>query len=826
MTGSGTAGRRGDRPTASPRVGVRGVRARDRRVEPTEVERVLRAEALELLGSSSSSSSSTACRTPRRLRRSSSRAAVSSCGSGVGSAVLDGGVVGRSVARRPWKSNTTSRTAARCRRATGSSGDLGLRQPACLVLVGDHGALRRVERPAGLVVDVVDREPREHDPRPGRVAGGVPRERAEVDAARGEPVGHEVAQRRCADVAADARAAGLLGDVLALGEDRALVAAHVLDREAGLRRRPPAWSRRRGCGTGSPAGSASPRSRRAAARAAGGRGARPRAAARRCGRGSVRRPGPPGRGAPRPRADRPARAHPSDLPVPRHEPAIRSAADGAHPGRCAARSAHREPRARSACPRRCDDAARGHGHPPRARARGDRRVRRRACPGRWPAVRKQFDVFGILVLGWAAGLGGGLLRDVLIGAVPPVGISDWRLVATALRRRASSCTSSTRASSGRDGPSWCSTPARSRCSPSWARSRGSSTARRSSPRSSSASSPGWAGECCATCSRARSPWCCTTASCTRSPRCSARRRSPLLWQDELQHRDERQRRGRRSSRCASLALRFQLEAPGPWRRRPAADRMGAVNPVHPTRSGALVDVAGRSPAKPGALIRDGRAGTCPVAATKSSAQDVVTAMDLAVEALPARAAGRAAARRRGSSGRRGVRARARPGVTWVVDPIDGTVNYLYGLPSYSVSVAAVVGPPDPADLDGARRVRLRAGRRPDVHRRPRARRDARRAAVLRSRGAIAARQPRRDGLRIPRPGVRAQARSWPSCCRGYVTFVASDRPRSTCARVASGGLDLYYERGLQPWDLAAGALVAQEAGAQVTGLRGHRRGAR
>ncbi|WP_233549763.1 trimeric intracellular cation channel family protein [Cellulomonas rhizosphaerae] len=55
-----------------------------------------------------------------------------------------------------------------------------------------------------------------------------------------------------------------------------------------------------------------------------------------------------------------------------------------------------------------------------------------ALSGALAGVRKQFDVFGILALGWAAGLGGGLLRDVLIGAVPPVGISDWRLVVTAL----------------------------------------------------------------------------------------------------------------------------------------------------------------------------------------------------------------------------------------------------------------------------------------------------------------------------------------------------------------------------------------------------------
>jgi len=55
-----------------------------------------------------------------------------------------------------------------------------------------------------------------------------------------------------------------------------------------------------------------------------------------------------------------------------------------------------------------------------------------AMSGALAAVRKQFDVFGILVLGWAAGLGGGILRDVLIGAVPPVGISNWRFIVTAV----------------------------------------------------------------------------------------------------------------------------------------------------------------------------------------------------------------------------------------------------------------------------------------------------------------------------------------------------------------------------------------------------------
>jgi uncharacterized membrane protein YeiH len=48
------------------------------------------------------------------------------------------------------------------------------------------------------------------------------------------------------------------------------------------------------------------------------------------------------------------------------------------------------------------------------------------------AVRKRLDLFGVLVLAGASGLGGGILRDLLIGRTPPIGISDWRLIATAI----------------------------------------------------------------------------------------------------------------------------------------------------------------------------------------------------------------------------------------------------------------------------------------------------------------------------------------------------------------------------------------------------------
>jgi uncharacterized membrane protein YeiH len=55
-----------------------------------------------------------------------------------------------------------------------------------------------------------------------------------------------------------------------------------------------------------------------------------------------------------------------------------------------------------------------------------------ALSGGLVAVKKRLDLFGVLVLAGAAALGGGVMRDVLIGHIPPVGISDWRLISAAL----------------------------------------------------------------------------------------------------------------------------------------------------------------------------------------------------------------------------------------------------------------------------------------------------------------------------------------------------------------------------------------------------------
>jgi myo-inositol-1(or 4)-monophosphatase len=259
-------------------------------------------------------------------------------------------------------------------------------------------------------------------------------------------------------------------------------------------------------------------------------------------------------------------------------------------------------------------------------------------------------------------------------------------------------------------------------------------------------------------------------------------------------------------------------------RAPLGERGTDLDPRVVAALPELLDVATRLAREAGSLVHDGRPARVDVAATKSSPVDVVTAMDLASEDLLRR---RLAELRPddGILGEEEGWTRGSTGITWVVDPIDGTVNYLYGLPSWSVSVAAVVdgattGAPDPATwtaLVGC------------VH----APVDGRTFRAARGGGATL------DGRPICVNAAKTMAESLVGTGFGYLErrrasqarVIAGLLPRvrdirrlgsaalDLCA-VASGTLDLYFERGLRPWDLAAGALVAQEAGAQVTGLHG------
>jgi myo-inositol-1(or 4)-monophosphatase len=225
----------------------------------------------------------------------------------------------------------------------------------------------------------------------------------------------------------------------------------------------------------------------------------------------------------------------------------------------------------------------------------------------------------------------------------------------------------------------------------------------------------------------------------------------------------------------------------------------------------------------GALVREGRPDRVEVAATKSSDVDPVTAMDRASEELLRR---RIAAARPYDAilGEEGDDVPGTSGLTWVLDPIDGTVNYLYGVASYAVSVAVVAGPPDPA------RWTVLAGCVHSVV-------DG--ATWTAGRGQGATRDGRTIGVNRPASlatslvgtgfGYAAERRAAQARVLTHVLPRVRDIRRLGAAAidlclVAEGRLDLYYERGLNPWDLAAGGLVAAEAGAVVTGLRGRAAG--
>ena len=237
-----------------------------------------------------------------------------------------------------------------------------------------------------------------------------------------------------------------------------------------------------------------------------------------------------------------------------------------------------------------------------------------------------------------------------------------------------------------------------------------------------------------------------------------------------------------------------------------------------------------------------RTGRVEVAATKSSPTDVVTEMDRRSEELIRSRilAARPSDAVLGEEGGQTGDADDAP-VRWVIDPLDGTVNYLYGLHDWAVSVAAEVAMGGGRGGGrGGRRGGGRGGRQKDRGRRglrPHARRDVQRLR-RRRRLARGSRRGRQQGRLHCLPGVPLD-QALVGTGFGYLAarrkvqgeVVAALLPRirdirrigvasvDLCA-VAAGRLDGFYERGLNYWDWAAGALVATEAGAVVGGLNG------
>jgi myo-inositol-1(or 4)-monophosphatase len=209
-----------------------------------------------------------------------------------------------------------------------------------------------------------------------------------------------------------------------------------------------------------------------------------------------------------------------------------------------------------------------------------------------------------------------------------------------------------------------------------------------------------------------------------------------------------------------------------------------------------------------ALVRERGRAQVRVEATKSSPVDVVTETDQESERFIRRRLLRARPDD-GFVGEEGAERATRSGVTWVVDPIDGTVNFLYGLPHHAVSVAARVGEEVAAgvvvDVGSGECFTATAGGGAFVDRvRLRVRMDV----PMEERLVLTGFSYRSDVRRLQ---GRAVARMLPRV-RDIRRLGAG---AIDLCMLAAGRADAYVEEGLRPWDIAAGGLVAREAGARV-----------
>lgn len=215
--------------------------------------------------------------------------------------------------------------------------------------------------------------------------------------------------------------------------------------------------------------------------------------------------------------------------------------------------------------------------------------------------------------------------------------------------------------------------------------------------------------------------------------------------------------------------------------------------------------------------------------TKSTETDVVTAADKAVERQVVQAL---LAERPGDGvlgEEYGDSVAVAPGdsvavapgaVRWILDPIDGTVNYLYGLPQYAVSLAAEV---DGVVVAGVV-VNAATGDEWTATRGGGAWRAGRRLTG-------SARTTLDQSLVGTGFGYDARRREHQGAVLARLITRVRDIRRLGAAALdlcltAEGSLDAYFEKGLNLWDHAAGGLIAEEAGLVVSGLEGAPAGGR
>jgi myo-inositol-1(or 4)-monophosphatase len=242
---------------------------------------------------------------------------------------------------------------------------------------------------------------------------------------------------------------------------------------------------------------------------------------------------------------------------------------------------------------------------------------------------------------------------------------------------------------------------------------------------------------------------------------------------------------------------------------------------------ALLRIAVAAAVEAGRLLASWRGDERPeVVQTKSSPTDIVTAMDRRSEAL---ITSRIRAHRPGDTvlGEEGGQTAGGPvgddagqagRVRWIVDPLDGTVNYLYGLRDWAVSIAAEV---DGTVVAGVVEVPRNgetftavAGQGAWLHR------GEARLALRCSSGVPLGQALVGTGFGYDAGRRRVQG----EVIAALLPYIRDIRRGGSASvdlcSVAAGRLDAFYERGLNYWDFAAGGLIAREAGAMVGGLAG------
>ena len=235
----------------------------------------------------------------------------------------------------------------------------------------------------------------------------------------------------------------------------------------------------------------------------------------------------------------------------------------------------------------------------------------------------------------------------------------------------------------------------------------------------------------------------------------------------------------------------------------------------------LREIASDVAREAGEFARTMRLAGVDIAGQKSSTVDIVTKADHATEQLIRE---RIATLRPHDAifGEEGATTSGTSGLTWVVDPIDGTVNYLYGIPVWGVSIAVVEGDPDPSTwttLAGAV-ANASSGELFSAARGLGATCNDRALSVTTS-----------TDLSTSLVSTGFAYSSEVRAHQGTMMHTILPRVRDirrigACSLdlcdLADGRIDAYFEQTLSPWDHAAGALIAREAGAIISGLPGER----